>query len=226
MRQLVPHVRQAFDVAKRLKGASDTNTAFERTLDWLADGAALLGADGTVLFANEAFHAIARRNDGIRLRKGTIEFSASEVRDRLHAALAAVVRLTEGDVLAGTARDFIAPRRSGGEPYLVSVRALLVSEHTRQPQKCIAILFVRDPHARGALALVTLRELFGLTEAEANLAQALQSGTTVNDYSSKRGLSLNTVYTHLRRLREKTGSNRLPELIHKLNELRLPLRTE
>ena len=86
MRQLVPHVRQAFDVAKRLKGASDTNTAFERTLDWLADGAALLGADGTVLFANEAFHAIARRNDGIRLRKGTIEFSASEVRDRLQAA--------------------------------------------------------------------------------------------------------------------------------------------
>jgi DNA-binding CsgD family transcriptional regulator len=37
---------------------------------------------------------------------------------------------------------------------------------------------------------------------------------------------LNTVYTHLRRLREKTGSNHLPELIHKLNELRLPLRAE
>jgi hypothetical protein len=53
-----------------------------------------------------------------------------------------------------------------------------------------------------------------------------QSGATVNDYARTRRLSLNTVYTHLRRLREKTGSNRLPELIHKLNELRLPLRAE
>jgi len=46
----------------------------------------------------------------------------------------------------------------------------------------------------------------------------------LSDYADGRALSLNTVYTHLRRLREKTGSNRMAELIYKLNELRLPLR--
>jgi DNA-binding CsgD family transcriptional regulator len=71
-----------------------------------------------------------------------------------------------------------------------------------------------------------LRDLFGLTEAEAALAQAVHSGPTITDYARTRRLSLNTIYTHLRRLREKTGSSRLPELIHKLNEVRLPLRAE
>jgi DNA-binding CsgD family transcriptional regulator/PAS domain-containing protein len=226
MRHLLPHISQAFNVARRLKGATETNSALERALDWLVDGAALFGTDGTVLFANEAFHTIVRRDDGIRLRKGKIELAAGEARDRLDSALAAAERLANGDVKALAARDFIVPRRSGSEPYLVSVRPLLAGSHARQPQKYLAILFVRDPLARGAPVLGALRELFGLTEAEAALALALQSGTSVNDYAHSRGLSLNTVYTHLRRLREKTGSGRLPELIHKLNELRLPLRLE
>jgi DNA-binding CsgD family transcriptional regulator len=83
---------------------------------------------------------------------------------------------------------------------------------------------VRDPLTGGTAATGTLRELFGLTEAEAALAQALQSGVTLAEYARQRALSLNTVYTHLRRLREKTGCNRMAELIHRLNELRLPLR--
>jgi DNA-binding CsgD family transcriptional regulator len=226
MRRLLPHISQAFDVARRLKGATAASHALESALDWLADGVALLGADGAVLFANEGFHAIARRDDGLRLRKGGIEFAVSEARERLQSALAAAARLAGGDVRSTVTPDFTVPRRSGGEPYLVSVRPLLDRSHSRQSAKAVAIVFVRDPLARGAAAIGTLRDLFGLTEAEAALAQALQSGATVNDYARTRRLSLNTVYTHLRRLREKTGSNRLPELIHKLNELRLPLRAE
>lgn len=89
-----------------------------------------------------------------------------------------------------------------------------------------AIVFVRDPLAGRSAATGTLRELFGLTEAEAALAQALQSGVTLTEYARQRALSLNTVYTHLRRLREKTGCSRMAELIHRLNELRLPLRRD
>jgi DNA-binding CsgD family transcriptional regulator len=186
---------------------------------------ALLDADGAVVFANANFHAIARRDDGLRLRKGTIEFAAGEARDRLNSALAAAARLADGDVRAPITSDFAAPRRAGGEPYLVSVRPLL-DKSRAQSAKSVAIVFVRDPLARNAAAIGTLRDLFGLTEAEAALAQAVQSGTTITDYARTRRLSLNTIYTHLRRLREKTGSSRLPELIHKLNEVRLPLRAE
>jgi DNA-binding NarL/FixJ family response regulator len=39
-------------------------------------------------------------------------------------------------------------------------------------------------------------------------------------------VSVNTVYTHLRRIKEKTGCTRMPELIRKLNDLHVPLRIE
>jgi DNA-binding CsgD family transcriptional regulator len=226
MRRLLPHVRQAFDVARRIKGVTDASLDFEHALDWLADGVALIGPNGTVLFANEALQAIARRDDGIKLRKGSIDFAAAEQRGRFDTALAFAAGLNHGDVRAPVASDFTAPRASGRDPYLVSVRPLLDSSRARRATRAIAIVFVRDPLAPSAAAVGALCELFGLTDAEANLAQALQCGTTVTDYARIRGLSLNTVYTHLRRLREKTGSSRLPELIHKLNEFRLPARPE
>ncbi len=71
-----------------------------------------------------------------------------------------------------------------------------------------------------------MRDVFGLTESEAHLAQALQSGVPIGNYARDRALSLNTVYTHLRRLKEKTGCHRMPELIRKLNDLQVPLRVD
>src|SRR5690606_24510247 len=89
-----------------------------------------------------------------------------------------------------------------------------------------AIVFVHDPLQRDASTAELLREMFGLTEAEASLARAIQAGTPLAEYARTNRLSLNTVYTHLRRLKEKTNTKRQAELIHKLNDLRLTLRSE
>ena len=226
MRQLLPHMQQAHDVAARLRGNRGIGESLERALDWLADGVALIGADGAVVYANESLHEIARDADVFRLKKSGIEFFDPEARQRFGAALAAVLRLKSGDVEHGGA-DFVAARSAHPQPYLVSVRPLLAARASAPASPhAAAIVFVRDPLAGGTAATGTLRELFGLTEAEAALAQALQSGVTLTEYARQRALSLNTVYTHLRRLREKTGCNRMAELIHRLNELRLPLRRD
>ncbi len=224
MRTLVPHVRQAFDVTRRLRHAGDTRGSLERTLDWLADGVALVGSDGGVVYANDMFQAIVGRNDGIRIKKNAIQFADPAAQAKVNAAIANAVRLRSNPPDRPAAADFTAARAADELSYLISVRPLLEKAVTRQPSQAIAIIFVRDPLARGAASAEALRETFGLTEAETALAQALQSGMTPADYARERALSLNTIYTHLRRLREKTGSSRMPELIHKLNELRSPLR--
>ena len=69
-----------------------------------------------------------------------------------------------------------------------------------------------------------LRATFGLTDAEADLARALQTGTSPAKYARDRAISTNTVYTHLRRIKDKTGTRRITELIHALNGARLSLR--
>ena len=49
MRSLVPYVREALDVVRRLERSSGTRHQLERTLDWLADGVALVRPDGAAL---------------------------------------------------------------------------------------------------------------------------------------------------------------------------------
>jgi hypothetical protein len=93
MRQIAPHVGQAFDVARRLEGASEVRHALERALDWLADGVALVSAGGRVTYVNEALRTIAQCNDGIGLVKGSVEFASAQASERFDAAIGSINRL-------------------------------------------------------------------------------------------------------------------------------------
>jgi DNA-binding CsgD family transcriptional regulator len=226
MERFLPHVKGAFDVARRLRGSGDARHALERALDWLADGAILVRSDGTVVYANEAFHAIARCNDGVRMKKGIIELAAADANHRFEAALKAVHHLRNNDLRDGSA-DFPVARASGAPPYLVSVRPIPRNRRdARLETAADAIVFIRDPLSCNAAAIRLLREVLGLTDAEASLAQALQSGIPPGEYAQAHAVSLNTVYTHLRRLREKTGCHHMAELIRKLNDLQVPSRRD
>src|SRR5262249_8443754 len=77
----------------RLMREGGRRSALENALAWLADGVALLRADGTIAYANDAFHALARRGDGLRISGEAIEFTATEARRRFESALGTVGRL-------------------------------------------------------------------------------------------------------------------------------------
>ena len=226
MRRLLPHVQGAFDTTRRLRGVDAARHSLERALAWLADGVIVVRADGRVLYANQAFDSMAQGGDGVRLRKGEVEFAAAEARSRFAAALAAVGRLRNSDPRhAGC--DFPVMRPSGAPPYLVSVRPIPVSRRDAHTvSRADAIVFFRDPMSRHAAATHMLREVFGLTEAEASVAQALTAGVPLADYARAHAISLNTVYTHLKRVKAKTGSHRMAELIRRLNDLQGPLRAD
>lgn len=226
MRRLAPHLQRAHDMAKRFRGAERRTDAFERALDWLTDGAALLRKDGQVLYANAAFDVIAQRDDGLRIVKGAIELAAPRAHARFATALAAIGRLRSGETDAANPADFPAPRAAGMPAYILSLRPLIGARMTQQRHDPVAVVFVRDPLGRNSAATRMLRELFGFTEAEANLAQALQSGVPLGDYARENAVTLNTVYTHLRRIKEKTGCTRIAKLYRKLTELQVPLRRD
>ena len=223
MRRFLPHMQQAVDVARRLKGFAGERQSLEAALDWLADGVVLLRADGSVVYANEAIQAILRSGDGIRTHRGFIEFDATGVQSRFAKSLDIVRRLRTSNT-QDAIPDFAAPRPSGSAPYVVSVRPLPVREITRSASAAEIMVLVRDPLTTSTAVIRVLREVFGLTAAEAHVAHALQQGILLDDYARENSVSINTVYTHLRRIKEKTGCGRMPELIRKLNEVQVPLR--
>ncbi len=219
MRRLLPHLSRSYDMATRLKTALAARDVFEQSLNVLAEGVALVDRGGRVVHINAALEAITQRGDGLRIRRGQIEPATPEARDRLSAALAGALSIKASP--APMTADFIVERPSGLPGYVVSVRPLMAkASRSQEAMTAAAIVFVRDPLADQAQAARMLRDVFDLTEAEANLALALQAGMSPTAYARARSISPNTVYTHLRRIKEKTGSTHLPALIHRLSSVR------
>ena len=86
------------------------------------------------------------------------------------------------------------------------------------------MVLVRDPLPPNDSKTEILQELFKLTNAEAHLARALCNGVTTRAYAIERRVTLNTVYSHLKQIGEKTGCRSVPELIRKFGEWNVPLR--
>jgi DNA-binding CsgD family transcriptional regulator len=61
-----------------------------------------------------------------------------------------------------------------------------------------------------------LREAFGLTASERDIAQGLSSGLTAEAVAQKLGTSVKTVRTHIRHVYSKLGVSSREELFHKL----------
>ena len=80
MAALLPHMRQATDVMRRLGKSAQARATFEHTLEWLVDGVVLLANDGSVIYANAAAQKVFRSNDGITVARGALRFGSGDGR--------------------------------------------------------------------------------------------------------------------------------------------------
>jgi PAS domain-containing protein/DNA-binding CsgD family transcriptional regulator len=222
---LLPHVQQAFDVGRRLEGAAARGQAAERAFEWLTDGVAIIAADGRVTYANAALMALVRQQDVVRLRQAVLEFVDGSARARFGAALAAVRRERWEDRSTRPPTDFAIAREPDCPPCVVSVRPLVRTDPDGRglvPNE--TVVFIHSPLNRRPVEGQMLQDLFGVTVAEAALAVALHAGASPGDYAQTHSVSMNTVYTQLRQLREKTGRHTLRELIQLFDDLAVLVR--
>jgi DNA-binding CsgD family transcriptional regulator len=216
--RLMPHLRQAVDVGRRLDGLAQTEAGLREAIDRLQDGVALVGWHGEVMATNRALREIVGRGDGIAIVQGQLEFTSAKSARAYAEALTAIASIGDGKLRDGAMMDMAALREGGAPPYVVAVRPFAETHSA-----VMALVFVHDPLRSDAPSISLLQSVFGLTAAEADLARALHGGQTPSAYARSRKLSANTIYTHLRRLKEKTGCSRLPELIALLDRFHLPL---
>ena len=88
------------------------------------------------------------------------------------------------------------------------------------PPERMALLLVADPEARtGPPPPALLREAFGLTRAEAEVAARAANGEGVPALAASLDISPGTARLHLHRVFEKTGARRQAELAAVLGRL-------
>jgi DNA-binding CsgD family transcriptional regulator len=169
----------------------------------------MLDATGRVLDANVPALRVLNEADGITVRNGRLEFADAAFDQRLNALIAQCQPGAAGTALTIAAR-FKRPR---AQSYFVLVSP--VPPGAEQGNVAlIACVYATD--GRRNISVELLRELYGLTRAQAEVARRLFAGRNVEQAARSLRLSPNTVRTHLKQIFTKCEVQSQAELMHLL----------
>jgi DNA-binding CsgD family transcriptional regulator/tetratricopeptide (TPR) repeat protein len=173
-------------------------------LDRSLHGLILLAPDGRLRHANLAAERLLAESGGLRITDGRLSAARAEDARRLQALVARA-----GAPDCGRAGGSMALQTPDRQLPLSVTIVPMTSERSQAVGADRSVLVcVTDLDAGVAMPEQQLREIFGLTPAEARLALALFEGLTPAEAAADFGLSLHTVRAQLARVFEKTGASR------------------
>ena len=208
-KRLHPHLIRGYRLAVRLTGMRQLQDSREALLDGSLLGVFVLDVKGVVRHVNRAGTALLASNHGLAILGGILRASSPDRLCRLHAMIATA---GERDTVRRSGGAMSLPR-PGGQPLSVSVVPLRGGPALFFDSSPSVLVCVSDPEADVAIPERKLRDLLGLSPAEARVAAQLLEGHEPRKIAERLGLSFYTVRGHLVRIFDKTGVSRQAELI-------------
>lgn len=232
MRRLVVHLSRALGVMFHLRDAGHALAATRAALDRLSGAVLLLGADKQVIYRNTRAAALLERADLLRLAPAGGRGPACELAcAAASTGAAAALRRTLDGAVADPARDegrhfsqaVVLPDAAGRPRAVVHAAALGANGYEGEDGRAArAVVFVYPLDRAAAVAPETLRQLFGLTPAEAAAALALPAGGSLAAIAGRLGISVNTLKSQLKAVYAKTQTQRQVDLLKLLASLGPP----
>lgn len=236
--RLLPHLSRALGTMFHLRDSSRRVATTSAALDRLRAAVIVLDANKAVRFANEAATRLLETRTALKLQS-TIEPGRRLL--GLHPSLWD----REAEFQALLARAVASPRieykhndhfsdalllhGNDGRPAVVLHIAPLPARAHPTPIRSVAfedlngdakaIVFAYDLSDASKVQPPLLRDLFGLTAAEARAALALLGGGTIEEIAQRLTISLGTLKTQLAHVYAKTGTTRQIDLLKLLFSL-------
>jgi DNA-binding CsgD family transcriptional regulator len=213
---LHPHLVRSFRMGRRIAAnrlVGESLIEFFERAPW---GVFLLDAQGRLDHANQAARTLLAEDHGLTL-----------LGRRLSACRPAEARRLQQLVALAACAD--AEQRSGGamplptgtrrRPLSVTVSPLRGDRASLFPGSTAVVVIVTDLDATTTLPEKELRDLFGLTLAEARVALAVAEDLDAAAIAERFGVGMPTVRTHLSRIFDKTETAGRASLSHLLTRL-------
>jgi DNA-binding CsgD family transcriptional regulator len=173
-------------------------------LDWLPAAVLLVERLGHIVLANGRAQRYLDRRAGIRESDGRLRCEFSQSSARLDTALVELSGKNVRSTIAVTAR-----RGDGGRPLELMLSPV--------PGGKAVLVFAFDPDEGAGCSQALARQLYGLSEREAEVAHAVVTGRTLHEIARSLGVDKETVRSHLKRVFEKTHTSRQAELARLLS---------
>ena len=210
---LLPHMQNVLDIRRALGLMEDRARTAEAMLDASITASILLDEAGRIIYMNEAAQRLALNADGFTVddnRPIPTDPSRRSEFENLVAACASADSNSAGGALT-------LARGMRKRPLQVVVTPLRLSDPHRSGVR--TLVMATDPDRVVIFPDAILRQLYGLTPAETEIANGLLTGFSIEEVAKVRGVSLPTVRSQMSSLLGKTGSQSHNELIRLLTML-------
>jgi DNA-binding CsgD family transcriptional regulator len=213
MELLAPHLKLAMQVRQRLATSRSECALACSALDQLSHGVMLLSPSGALQFSNAAMKDILEQRDGLQIVQGGLIIASTPATTRT------IRRMIEKALTVGKGSSTALGRPTGKQDLHVLIMPISAALSERVQASAGAIMFVTDPECVVLQSAECLREIFGLTAAEAIVAQEIGTGAGVKQVARRLAVSETTVRTHLQKVFVKTGTDRQARLTKLLASL-------
>lgn len=221
LERITGHMIRSSVLRRRLRALESQQQADQALLKYFPYGTVWVDAACRVASFNNVAADMLAGADGICVKAQRLRLADPGADAML---VAAVSQATGAEGRRG--QWFAARRERGGQPLVVSV---IPAQPDRQAGFAdgsgpLALVILQDMGRQQLPRSAILRKMFGLTPAEARLAEALLDNDTIESYAQKADVSRNTVRTHMASLFSKTGTRRQAELLRILMMAEPPIR--
>jgi hypothetical protein len=190
-------------------------------------GIIALSPDGKVQFSNSMASQALAENDGMTIKDQKLWIEDKECRSVLTDFIATIKVLDLGQMTyenKASYRDCSLPRPSGSIPYQLMMSAVPLSSWSLDvsPSDRMILVYINDPQKKLQPTEEQLKNLYGLTTAQARVAVGLYAADNIVAVSEDINISINTARSHLRAIYAKTGAKNQTELIKLLTTILKP----
>ena len=176
-------------------------TLLARVLDDVRDVVMIAGKDGRLHYANAAAVALLAREGPLAASQGRLRWST----DRPDLTLRRAIERACTDVAA--AIQAVVLNHPGQVPLVVVVKCFETGEGARH-----ALLLAHDSHPDGDRLIGPLRECFGLTRSEAEVAAGIAEGRSIERIAELREVAVSTIRTQVKHISAKLGCTRQSQI--------------
>jgi DNA-binding CsgD family transcriptional regulator len=183
----------------------------EAALDAMGAAALIVSGTGRLVHCNRAARELVEHQDGLLVRDGHLCATDPFAQWKLQGLIASAAANGGQGAAGGTLG---VPRPAG--KYLLQLLVLPLSSDGDSDRAAQVLVLVGDPKHAGRVPAQTLGALYGLTAAEAQVANALLLGQSIAQIAAERGVTSGTLRGQVKSVFRKTKTRRQSELIRLL----------
>ena len=211
--QFSRQINIAKQTESRLRSAADDKTALASGLDAIAAAMFIVDAKAHLLHHNRAADTLLHAREGVACNGGILDLGSSAVNSRLECAL------RSASEPQGRAATFTLALPGAG-PFQVLVTPLHPAHDLATSwQMPLVLVIISDTHQMSEAAAGRMRQMYGLTPAEARLVGEVTDGKTLAEIAEQRAVSVSTLRSQLVATFGKTGVRRQVDLVRLVTAL-------